>query len=243
MQGVMMPIGGFVSQKIGFRPVVGIACLLHSGSVLLTYFTLINSYPAVIVTYALLQGTGFGFGYSVVMSVTTAWFPNRRALIFGLIVGGFGLGALIFTPIQTSFINPDNIPTVDGLFVNSNLLDRVPKCLLLCGGILLGIQIIGFGLMKKRPAVKPGEEQEEEEIDEKHEEEIEESEQLGKEINLKPKDLIRRLDFYLLWFILLFVAIPVTIIASAYKLFGQAYISDDRFLSAVATVSSVFNSG
>ncbi|TGZ67106.1 hypothetical protein CRM22_004977 [Opisthorchis felineus] len=72
MQGVMMPIGGLVSQKIGFRPVVGIACLLHSGSVLLTYFTVINSYPGVIITYALLQGTGFGFGYSVVMGVATA---------------------------------------------------------------------------------------------------------------------------------------------------------------------------
>ncbi|TGZ67108.1 hypothetical protein CRM22_004979 [Opisthorchis felineus] len=177
------------------------------------------------------------------MGVATAWFPTRRALIFGLVVGGFGLGALIFTPIQTSFINPDNLSTVGGVFVNTNLLDRVPKCFLLCGGILLGIQIIGFCLMQQRPSVKPGEEEEVEEEDVKREKEFEEEEPIEKEINLKPKDLIRRLDFYLLWFILLFAAIPITIIASAYKLFGQAYITDDRFLSAVATVSSVFNCG
>ncbi|CAH8619063.1 unnamed protein product [Heterobilharzia americana] len=37
--------------------------------------------------------------------------------------------------------------------------------------------------------------------------------------------------------------IPITIITSAYKLFGQTYISDDRFLSAVATASALINCG
>ncbi|OON20747.1 hypothetical protein X801_03365, partial [Opisthorchis viverrini] len=253
MQGVMMPIGGLVSQKIGFRPVVGISCVVHSGSVLLTYVTVLRSYTGVILTYALVQGAGFGFGYSVIFGVATGWFPTRRPLIFGLVVGGFGLGALIFTPIQMSFINPDNIPTVNGRFVDDSVLDRVPKCFLLCGGVLLGIQIIGFCLMQQRPSKKPGEE---EEI-RVEEEEIENVSQFDLVVELKPKDLIHRLDFYLLWLILLFAAIPITIIASAYKasvqlrqhilsyrlLFGQAYITDDRFLSTVATVSSAFNSG
>ncbi|CAH8871627.1 unnamed protein product [Trichobilharzia szidati] len=37
--------------------------------------------------------------------------------------------------------------------------------------------------------------------------------------------------------------IPITIITSVYKLFGQQLINDDQFLSTVATLSSIFNAG
>lgn len=30
--------------------------------------------------------------------------------MLGLIAAGFGLGALVFTPIQMAFVNPDNLP-------------------------------------------------------------------------------------------------------------------------------------
>ncbi|VDL92921.1 unnamed protein product, partial [Schistocephalus solidus] len=37
------------------------------------------------------------------------WFPKYRATIVGIIAAGFGCGALLFTPIQTSIINPQGL--------------------------------------------------------------------------------------------------------------------------------------
>ncbi|GAA57236.1 oxalate:formate antiporter [Clonorchis sinensis] len=61
--------------------------------------------------------------------------------------------------------------------------------------------------------------------------------------NLTPAQVLRRCDFYRMWVIMFCNIIPITIITSAYKYFGQAYISDDFFLSIVATISAIFNAG
>ncbi|KAK7006058.1 hypothetical protein SK128_027638, partial [Halocaridina rubra] len=62
------------------------------------------------------------------------WFPRRKGLINGLIVGGFGLGAIVSTNIQTYYLNPDNVsPDSDGYFTNDAVLDRVPTLFLVIG--------------------------------------------------------------------------------------------------------------
>ncbi|VDP98902.1 unnamed protein product [Trichobilharzia regenti] len=109
MQGLAMPAGGLVAKKLGFRLVVATSCIFLSGSVFSTYFTIQKTFVGVIITYSVLMGIGMGFAYSVVLAVATTWFPERRGLIVGLIVSGFGLGALVFAPIQTALINPSNI--------------------------------------------------------------------------------------------------------------------------------------
>ena len=38
------------------------------------------------------------------------WFPTHPSLATGLIVAGFGGGALIFNQVITNYINPDNLP-------------------------------------------------------------------------------------------------------------------------------------
>ena len=55
----------------------------------------------------------FGFGvcnglsYLIAVHHGWLWFPNRPGLISGLIIGGFGLGSLVFSPIATQIVNPD----------------------------------------------------------------------------------------------------------------------------------------
>ncbi|THD27497.1 Oxalate:formate antiporter [Fasciola hepatica] len=231
------------------------------------------------ITYSLMKGAGLGLGYSVVLAVATAWFPARRGLIVGMIVGGFGLGALIFTPIQTAFINPKNVKVdnVTRRFTDPELLARVPNVFLMLGGILFTLQVIGFALLRAKPQPKAlktaGDMGTEEEKKRLPEEAVDnrvdaspsthsltdspkgpwsaETPKRGRsdsikslrEENLTPKQVLRRVDFYLLWFVMFCNIIPITIITSAYKLFGQAFISDDLFLSIVATISALFNSG
>ena len=50
--------------------------------------------------FGLVVGIGNGFGYSVPMPVASKWFPDKRGLVVGLMVGGYGAGSAIFGPVQ-----------------------------------------------------------------------------------------------------------------------------------------------
>lgn len=55
-------------------------------------------------TYGLIGGVGLGFGYIVPVAVLVKWFPDRRGLLTGIAVGGFGAGALVTAPVATRLI-------------------------------------------------------------------------------------------------------------------------------------------
>lgn len=55
-------------------------------------------------TYGVIGGTGIGFGYIIPVAVLLKWFPDKRGLMTGIAVGGFGAGALITAPIATHLI-------------------------------------------------------------------------------------------------------------------------------------------
>ena len=55
-------------------------------------------------TYGVIGGTGLGMGYIVPVAVLVKWFPERRGLITGIAVGGFGAGSLIAAPIAVRLI-------------------------------------------------------------------------------------------------------------------------------------------
>jgi len=52
-------------------------------------------------SYGLIGGIGLGFGYIVPIAVLVKWFPDRRGLITGIAVAGFGGGALVTAPAAT----------------------------------------------------------------------------------------------------------------------------------------------
>jgi MFS transporter, OFA family, oxalate/formate antiporter len=55
-------------------------------------------------SYGVIGGIGLGFSYIVPIAVLVKWFPDRRGLITGIAVGGFGAGALITAPVATRLI-------------------------------------------------------------------------------------------------------------------------------------------
>jgi MFS transporter, OFA family, oxalate/formate antiporter len=55
-------------------------------------------------SYGVIGGIGLGLGYIVPVAVLVKWFPDRRGLITGIAVGGFGAGALITAPVATKLI-------------------------------------------------------------------------------------------------------------------------------------------
>ena len=86
------------------------------------------------IPFAILYVFGFGFcnglSYMVAMHHGWLWFPNWPGLISGIIIGGFGLGALVFAPIATRIVNPHGEQAVDGRFTD-DVNARVPTMLLI----------------------------------------------------------------------------------------------------------------
>ena len=52
--------------------------------------------PWLYVTYGLIGGIGAGMAYITPLAVVSKWFPERRGLVGGLVVGSFGLGAFVY---------------------------------------------------------------------------------------------------------------------------------------------------
>ncbi|MBV8630668.1 MAG: OFA family MFS transporter [Silvibacterium sp.] len=94
--------GGLWLNRRGPRIVVLTAGLLYGGGIFLASFS--NGLPWLYATYGLIGGIGLGFGYIVPISVLVKWFPDRRGLMTGVAVGGFGAGALVTASVATRLI-------------------------------------------------------------------------------------------------------------------------------------------
>ena len=96
-------LGGLWLNKSGPRPVALTAGVLYGLGVFLACFSA-NKLWWLYFSYGIIGGTGLGFGYIVPISVLVKWFPDKRGLITGIAVGGFGAGALVTAPIAQRLI-------------------------------------------------------------------------------------------------------------------------------------------
>lgn len=55
-------------------------------------------------SYGVLGGLGLGLGYIIPLATLIKWFPDKRGMITGLTVAGFGAGALITAPVAQRLI-------------------------------------------------------------------------------------------------------------------------------------------
>jgi len=100
--GVSAFFGGLWLSRNGPRIVALTGGALYGLGVFLASFS--HSLWWLYLTYGLIGGIGLGFAYIVPVAVLVKWFPDRRGLITGIAVGGFGAGALITAPLATRLI-------------------------------------------------------------------------------------------------------------------------------------------
>lgn len=86
--------------------------------------------------FGVVVGAGNGFGYSTPMPVASKWFPDKRGLVVGLMVGGYGASSAILGPVATSLIAS---------------MGWRPTFRLL-GGLFFVMGMIGAWLLKNPPA-------------------------------------------------------------------------------------------
>jgi MFS transporter, OFA family, oxalate/formate antiporter len=103
MVGFAAFFGGLWLNKKGPRPVALTAGFLYGMGIFLASFSANNLYW-LYASYGLIGGIGLGLGYIVPVAVLLKWFPDKRGMITGVAVGGFGAGALVTAPVATRLI-------------------------------------------------------------------------------------------------------------------------------------------
>jgi len=107
--GVAAFFGGLWLNRKGPRVVALTGGTLYGLGVFLASFS--HSLWWLYLSYGVIGGIGLGLGYIVPVAVLVKWFPDRRGLITGIAVGGFGAGALITAPVATRLIQSVGVLT------------------------------------------------------------------------------------------------------------------------------------
>jgi OFA family oxalate/formate antiporter-like MFS transporter len=99
-------IGGRIQDRRGPRPVaIGGVILYAIGTMLASLVSSGGELWLLVVTYGVLGGIGLGTAYITPIAMLSKWFPDRRGLITGIAVAGFGFGAVITAPVAKALLN------------------------------------------------------------------------------------------------------------------------------------------
>ncbi|MBF0253252.1 MAG: OFA family MFS transporter [Candidatus Omnitrophica bacterium] len=127
-----MSIGGISERKFGPRITATIGGVFVSLGWIGAAFSKTPQW--LYLFYGVLGGIGTGLAYIPSVSCGIKWFPEKKGLITGVIVFGFGFGAAFLSPIITYFIK---------------LLGW--RTTMLLGGAIFGLLIICFSQFLKAP--------------------------------------------------------------------------------------------
>ena len=230
--------GTLLIPLLGKRVCLLIGCLLYTTASTLSYVLLDDSVEGLSLAYGAIFGSSFNLIVlpSILMPVT--WFPNHRGKVVGFTMSGMGLSSLVFAPLQTYLINPNNISPVvfngtngsssGSYFTSPEILSNLPNSLLYLTATYASLIAVGFILCteKQSPSSKGGKQ---------------DLTTLKSSLGYLVKVGLRRLDFYMLFitrYCLLTVAAGVAV---QWKTLGLEVSSDDKLISVVGGLTGVFN--
>lgn len=94
---IMVPAGR-LQDKIGPKWVATLGGLLIGAGCILASF--LPSVPGLVFAFGILAGSGIGLGYASTTPAAVKWFaPEKKGLITGVVVGGFGLASIYIAPL------------------------------------------------------------------------------------------------------------------------------------------------
>lgn len=127
-------LAGRIQDLKGPRICAFLGGVLVSGGFVLASYT--SSLMTLYVFYGVVVGIGNGFGYATPTPVGSKWFPDRRGLVVGLMVGGYGGGSAIFGTLASGYL----VPTF-GWRATFQIL----------GGVFFVMTMIGTALLRNPP--------------------------------------------------------------------------------------------
>ena len=115
--GVGTIIGGIWQDRVGPRRVATVAGLLYGAGYLVAAWAVnAHSLAGLYLGYGVISGLGMGMGYICPVALMTKWFPDRRGLMTGVAVMGYGAGAVIMSLIAPQRIIASGVASTFVLF-------------------------------------------------------------------------------------------------------------------------------
>jgi len=169
---IMVPAGR-MQDKLSPRLVATIGGILVGSGMVIASFT--TSPIGYILGFGVLAGAGLGFGYASATPPAVKWFPAAKTgQIAGIVVSGFGLASVYAAPLTTGLIAAFGFKTA----------------VLLLGILFLAVVVTLAQILKPPPKgyVPPG---------------AEPAKKLGigdKKEEFLPREMLKTVQFYVLWF-------------------------------------------
>jgi OFA family oxalate/formate antiporter-like MFS transporter len=134
MTGFTFLLSGWIYDRWGPSFSAFTGGVLASTGFFLSAYT--HSLAYLYICFGVLGGFGSGLGCAVIIAVVSKWFPDKRGLALGLIVGAYGAASAIFAPLAGQILIPKF-----GLAATFKVL----------GSIFLGMTMIGALLLRNPP--------------------------------------------------------------------------------------------
>jgi MFS family permease len=201
---IVMVLAGRVLPRVGPRSLAVIGgLLLGGGYVLGGLFG--QGFWVQLICIGIVGGAGIGLAYVVPISVCVKWFPDKKGLITGLAVAGFGFGATIWVKLAGSWfgglLNTTSVfglPGVQSVFVIYGIALAV---LVLLGSLVMVNPPENFQPAGWTPVTSENGD---------HEGAVE----------FRARDMLRTSQFYLLWSVFMFAGVAGLMVIYSIKLFG-----------------------
>jgi len=104
-----MIVAGKIQDQKGPKIVIFCGGIIFSLGIIGAGFT--SSLTSLYATYGVLGGIGIGVIYACTVANTVKFFPDKRGLASGLVVGGFGSGAVVLAPLSSALIEAYGVLT------------------------------------------------------------------------------------------------------------------------------------
>lgn len=210
----MMLIAGKAVADIGPRPVaIAGGILLGTGYGLAGFFG--QQFWVQVLCIGVMGGAGIGLAYVVPIAVGVRWFPDKKGLMTGFAVAGFGFGALLWVQLAGDWGRLiENYGVLNTFLIYSVIFG----ILVHIGGLLMTYPPDGW----KPTGWNPPETQTQQEAT--HE--------------FTPHSMLARPQFYALWLSFVFLALAGLMLIGINKLYGRDALMDSGAFTDLAAAGA-----
>ncbi len=201
---IVMVLAGRVLPVIGPRTLTVVGGLLLGGGYVLGGLYG-DSFWVQLLGIGIVGGAGIGLAYVVPISVCVKWFPDKKGLITGLAVAGFGFGATIWVKLAGSWFG--------GLLNTTSVfgLPGVQSVFVIYGFALAALVLLGSVVMINPP---------DDYLPAGWTPPVTENNDHEGAVEFRARDMLRTPQFYMLWSVFMFAGISGLMVIYCIKLFG-----------------------
>ena len=216
---LMVIIAGRYKEKIGTRNLLLLSASIMGGGYILGGLLPVSPLVTTL-TIGAIAGAGSGLAYALPVSVGTKWFPDKKGLVVGLSMAGFGAGSLIW------------IYAADILFEVMKLdIGMIWIIYGICYAVMIGFSYI-FLYDPPEGYTVPG-----------YEAKVSNGEVIADSVDFKDMEMIRTPQFYFIFFAFMIGAAAGLMVIGIAKVWPTDVLQEAGFSAVEAAAAATFAAG